>query len=133
MDLANLTPTSDTIEVILVHPNTLEPLLNDDSENEMSITVYAPHSKEYKACLHEQTDKRLKQAQKSRKVQVTAAELEDASVDLLARVTKEWDITFNGECPKLTVAKAKELYTAAFWVKAQLEEAINDSLDFTAA
>lgn len=133
MDLANLTPKSDTIEVILVHPNTFEPLLNDDTDTEMSITVYAPHSKEYKACLHEQTDKRLKQVQKTRKNQVTAADLEQASIDLLAQVTKEWDITFNGECPKLTVAKAKEIYSAAFWVKQQLEEAINDTLDFTAA
>lgn len=133
MDLANLTPKSDTIEVILVHPNTFEPLLNDDTDTEMSITVYAPHSKEYKACLHEQTDKRLKQVQKTRKNQVTAADLEQASIDLLAQVTKEWDITFNGECPKLTVTKAKEIYSAAFWVKQQLEEAINDTLDFTAA
>ena len=59
MDLKNLTPASDTIEVILVHPNTLEPLMNEGSDNEMSITLYAPHSKEYKKLVHEQTDKRL--------------------------------------------------------------------------
>ena len=49
---------SDTLDVVLVHPSTLEPLLNDD-KSEMTITMYAPHSKEYKAAVHIQTNKRL--------------------------------------------------------------------------
>ncbi len=68
MDLKNLTPTSDTIEVILVHPNTLEPLMNEGTKKrEMSITLHAPHSKEYKKLVHEQTDKRLAQILNERK------------------------------------------------------------------
>lgn len=133
MDLKNLTPASDTIEVILVHPNTLEPLMNEGSDNEMSITLYAPHSKEYKKLVHEQTDKRLAQMQKSKKVQVSAADLEKSSIDILAKATKEWDITYDGESPKLSVAKAKEIYSEYFWIKDQLEEAINETLDFTQA
>ena len=133
MDLKNLTPASDTIEVILVHPNTLEPLMNEGSDNEMSITLYAPHSKEYKKLVHEQTDKRLAAMQKSKKVQVSAADLERSSIDILAKATKEWDITYDGESPKLTVPKAREIYTEYFWIKDQLEEAINDTLDFTQA
>ena len=133
MDLKNLTPTSDTIEVILVHPNTLEPLMNEGSDNEMSITLYAPHSKEYKKLVHEQTDKRLAQMQKSKKMQLSAADLEKSSIDILAKATKEWDITYDGESPKLSVAKAKEIYTEYFWIKDQLEEAINETLDFTQA
>ena len=133
MDSKNLTPASDTIEVILVHPNTLEPLMNEGSDNEMSITLYAPHSKEYKKLVHEQTDKRLAQMQKSKKVQVSAADLEKSSIDILAKATKEWDITYDGESPKLSVAKAKEIYSEYFWIKDQLEEAINETLDFTQA
>ncbi len=133
MDLKNLTPKSDTIEVILVHPNTLEPLMNEGSDNEMSITLYAPHSKEYKKLVHEQTDKRLAQMQKSKKVQISSAELERSSIDILAKATKEWDITYDGEAPKLSVPKAREIYTEYFWIKNQLEEAINDTLDFTQA
>jgi hypothetical protein len=133
MDLKNLTPKSDIIEVILVHPNTLEPLMNEGSDSEMSITLYAPHSKEYKKLMHEQTDKRLAQMQKSKKVQISAAELEKASIDVLAKATKEWDITYDGESPKLTVPKAREIYSEYFWIKNQLEEAINDTLDFTQA
>jgi hypothetical protein len=135
MDLKNLTPTSDTIEVILVHPNTLEPLMNEGlaKDREMTITLYAPHSKEYKKLVHEQTDKRLSQMQKSKKVQISAADLERSSIDILAKATKEWDITYDGESPKLTVPKAREIYTEYFWIKDQLEEAINDTLDFTKA
>jgi len=133
MDLKNLTPASDTIEVILVHPNTLEPLMKEGSDNEMSITLYAPHYKEYKKLVHEQTDKRLAAMQKSKKVQVSAADLERSSIDILAKATKEWDITYDGESPKLTVVKAREIYADCFWIKDQLEEAINDTLDFTQA
>ena len=133
MDLKNLTPKSDIIEVILVHPNTLEPLMNEGSDSEMSITLYAPHSKEYKKLMHEQTDKRLIAMQKSKKMQISAAELEKASIDILAKATKEWDITYDGESPKLTVPKAREIYSEYFWIKNQLEEAINETLDFTQA
>jgi hypothetical protein len=30
MDLMNLIPTTDAIEVVIKHPSTFEPLLNDD-------------------------------------------------------------------------------------------------------
>jgi DNA replication protein DnaC len=107
--------------------------MNEGSDNEMSITLYAPHSKEYKKLVHEQTDKRLASMQKSKKIQISAADLEKSSIDILAKATKEWDITYDGESPKLTVPKAREIYTEYFWIKDQLEEAINDTLDFTQA
>ena len=134
MDLKNLTPTSDTIEVILVHPKTLEPLMNEGTKKrEMSITLHAPHSPEYKKLVHEQTDKRLAQLQKSKRVQISASDIEKSSIDILAKATKEWDITYDGESPKLSVAKAREIYSECFWIKDQLEEAINETLDFTQA
>lgn len=134
MDLKNLTPASDTVEVILVHPNTLEPLMNEGTDREMTITLYAPHSKEYKKLMHEQADKRIEQMQKRGKTaSLKAADLEKATIEILAKATKEWDITFDGECPKLSVAKAREIYTEAFWLKDQLEEALSNTLDFTKA
>lgn len=133
MDLKNLKPKSETVEVILVHPNTLEPLMNDGSDTEMSITVYAPHSAEYKKVIHEQTDRRLQKIQKSKKVQLSSSELEEGAIDLLARVTKEWDISYDGVSPKLTVDKAKEIYSEFFWIRSQIEEAIEETLDFTMA
>ena len=125
MDLKDLTPKSDTVDVPIVHPATLEPLTNDD-KSPMTITMYAPHSKEYKAAVHAQTNKRLK----SKNLEVTAELLEETTLELLATATKEWNITFDGEQPKCTKAKAKSIYTEVFWLRDQIEGAISNSLDF---
>ena len=63
-------------------------------------------------------------------LEITAEELEDAGMELLAKTTKEWNITFGGEQPKFTVAKAKAIYSEVFWLREQIEEALNNSLDF---
>jgi hypothetical protein len=132
MDLMNLKPTSDTVEVKLVHPNTGDQLKNDD-KTDMTITVYASHSKEYKSAMHEQTNKRLKAMQGNKRLDFKSEEIEDATLTLLSRVTASWDITYGGEKPKLTVAKARELYDQVFWIKDQIEGSLADSLDFTKA
>lgn len=130
MDLKDLKPKSDTVEVEIVHPNTQDPLKNEDG-SVMTITMYAPHSKEYKAVVHEQTNKRLKQTAKTKKIDITAQELERNGLELLAKVTKTWNITYGGEQPKFSVDAAVDLYDEVFWIKDQIEEAISDSLDFT--
>lgn len=132
MDLKDLTPTSDTVDVSIVHPTTLEPLLNDNSDP-MVITMYAPHSKEYKAAVHEQTNKRLKQAQSKKKVDLTAEDIEDATLDLFAKTTKSWNITYDGEEPDFSVSKAKEIYSEVFWIRDQIDEAVSNSLNFKKA
>lgn len=129
MDLLDLTPKSDEIVVAIKHPATGEPLKNDN-ESEMTITIYAPHSKEYKKVLHEQTNKRLKKMQSKGDKDITAEEIEEATLEALAKTTKEWNITYGGEMPKLTVAKAREVYETVFWIRSQIEGAIEDSLDF---
>jgi len=132
MDLKDLTPTSDTVDVNIVHPTTLEPLLNDNSDP-MVITMYAPHSKEYKAAVHEQTNKRLKQAQSKKKVDLTAEDIEEATLDLFAKTTKSWNITYDGEEPNFSVSKAKEIYSEVFWIRDQIDEAMSNSLNFKKA
>jgi hypothetical protein len=132
MDLLDLTPKSDEIVVTLKHPSTGEVLKNDD-KSDMTITVYAPHSKEYKKVLHEMTNKRLKKMQGKGNKDITAEELEEVSLDSLAKTTKEWNITFNSEKPKLSLVKAREIYEKVFWIKAQIEEASEEALGFMKA
>jgi len=132
MDLLDLTPKSDEIVVTIKHPATGEVLKNED-KSDMTITIHAPHSKEYKKVIHEVTNKRLKKMQQKGKNEITAEEIEEATLDTLSKTTKEWNITYGGEVPKLTVAKAKEIYDSVFWIKAQIEEAIESSLDFMKA
>jgi hypothetical protein len=132
MDLMDLKPTSDTVDVLLKHPTTFEPLTNEDG-SQMIITLSAPHSKDYKSAVHEQTNKRLKQSQAKKKVDFTSEDLEESTLTLLAKVTKSWKITYGGVKPQLTIPKAKEVYAEVFWIKDQIEEAVADSLDFTKA
>lgn len=137
MDLKDLIPTTDTITVTVKHPSTYEPLKNEDG-SDMTITLYAPHTKEFKAAAYAQTNKRLKQAQTNKgKRQVntsfefTAEDLEESSVQLLAETTKEWNITFDGEQPEFSVNTAKQLYSEVFWIKGQLDEETQEYDAFT--
>ena len=132
MDLMNLKPTSDTVEVKLVHPNTGDTLKNDD-KTDMTITVHASHSKEYKTALHEQTNKRLKSMQNGKNQDITAQDMEQSTLEVLSKITCSWNITYDKKSPKLSVSKAKDLYDEVFWIKDQIEEAIANSLDFTKA
>lgn len=131
MDLMDLKPKSDTVEVTIKHPNTLEPLTNEDG-SEMTVVLHAQHSKEYRGVMHEQQDRRIKLMQKKgATTNYSAADIERDAIELLSKCTKEWNITYGGETPKLTPAKAKEVYTEVFWLRSQVEEALTESLDFT--
>lgn len=125
MDLSKLIPTDDTITVSLKHPITDEPLTKDDGK-EMTITVYAPHSAQYKAAVHEQTNKRIQKAAKGKKVTFTAEDIESATLELLAKTTKEWSIQLNGKSPKFSVDEAFDLYAKLPWLKNQVVEAQED-------
>lgn len=125
MDLNNLIPTDDTIVVEIKHPVTDEPLLKDDGKV-MTITVFAPHSSQYKSAVHEQTNKRIQKAAKGKKITFTAEEIENATLELLAKTTKDWNIQLNGKSPKFSVGEAMDLYGKLPWLKAQVLEAQED-------
>ena len=125
MDLQSLIPTDDTIVVELKHPVT-EELLTKDDGNPMTITVYAPHSSVYKSQMHEQTNKRIQKASKGKKVTFTAEELENTTLELLAKTTKDWSIQLNGKSPKYSVGEAMDLYAKLPWLKQQVMDAQED-------
>lgn len=131
-DLADLKPKSDVVEVELVHPATMEPLTKNDG-SVMTVVVYAPHSKEYKAALHEQTNKRIQKSSKGKRVTFTAEDIEQATLELLAKTTKSWDVVIGGKTPELSVPNAVDFYRDFPWVREQVEEAVNDSASFLKA
>ena len=129
-DLSNFIPTSDTITVLLKNPTTDEYIKKDDG-TEMSITVYATHSKEYKAAMHEQTNKRIAKAQKLKKNMTFSAEdIETATIEILAKTTKDWDVQFNKKSLKFSVAEAISLYEKLPFVREQVAEAQEDYTSF---
>ncbi len=133
MDLKDFAPKSDEVEVVVKHPVNGEPLTNKDG-SDMVIVLHAPHSKAYKEAMYEQTNKRLKTAQASNgNINLDAKDLDKASLELLSKATKSWNITYDDKQPKLTVAKAKDIYDELFWLKPQIEEALNNTEVFTKA
>jgi hypothetical protein len=128
-DLSDLKPKSDTITVDLLHPGTGDPLASEKSK--MQIILYAPHTKEYKQVVHEQQNKRLERLRSKKKNFVSAEDIENLALEMVVKVTKEWDILLNGEVPKLTVDKVKEIYTEYPFIVEQINEAIDDYNSFT--
>lgn len=133
MDLKNFVPQSETITVELLSPMAPYEVIKNPDGSPMTIELYATHSKFYRSEMHEQTNKRIKQMSKKRNTStdITAQELESAGINLLAKMTKSWNITYGDEVPKLTVEKAEEIYTEVFWIRSQLEEALSEDLGFT--
>ena len=130
MDLKDLAPKADTLEVILKHPLTGEALMNDGRDEEMTVTIWLPHTKEYKKALYELTDSNLKLAEQDPEKVRKASYLANASLELVSKVTKEWDITLDGGCPKFALAKVKEVYENYPWIKKQVEKAVEDHQNF---
>ena len=128
MDLSKIVPKSDVITVTLLYPGT-DTVLENDDKTPMTITLYAPHTKEYKAVVYEQANKRIKDQKK----EFTVQDYENSSLDLLVGITKEWDITYGGEKPKLNKKKAREVYSseAGFWIIDQLQGGLNSFEAFT--
>ena len=131
MDLTDFKPKSDTVEVILRNPSTLEPLTHDDGK-EFSITVAAQHTKEFKDSQQVNMDLWLNISEKSKKKKnPTLSQMEKATSEHLARITLDWDLLYNKEKPKLSLKKAEEIYSELPWIRDQIQEAIDDSVDFT--
>lgn len=130
MDLSEIVPHSDEIVVTLKYPNTDNVIENDD-KTPMTITLYAPHTKEYKSVVYEQANKRIKEGKQEFSIEAW----EESSTDLLTKITKSWNITFGGSKPKMSEKKAREVYTskAGFWIAEQLQEGLNKFEAFTPA
>lgn len=124
-DLTNYIPKEDTLVVPLEFKG--DTLKNDDG-SDMTITVYGPWTKKYRSSGFNLASKRLRSKKDSE--EITYEEFNSASIELLAEVTHDWDITYGGEKPKFSVEKAKEVYEHIFWIKPLLEGAINESGDF---
>jgi len=129
-DLSAIVPEKDTIEVILKHPATGETLTNDDG-SEMTVTVYAPHTKAYRKANYDRANNFIKQRGKGDQIDMTFEDMEEISVSLLVDIVADWDITYDGKKPKFTKAKGKEVFNHIYWIKDQIDQAIGEAQVFT--
>jgi hypothetical protein len=123
MDLSKLVPKEDTYTLEVMHPVTDEPLVKDDGAV-MTLTVYLPHSAQYKSVVHDQTQKRLNKMSRGKKgMTFTPDEFEQMTLDLVVKTVKDWNIQVEGKSPKFTEAAARELFIKLPWLKDQVTEA----------
>jgi hypothetical protein len=131
MDLGNIKPKSDVVVIELKHPSTGEVLTNDEDNSPMTITVCAPHTKEYKGRIFRMSQERLKKSAVAKSEDMDFEDIYSFSVDFLVDMTSDWNITFNGKSPKFDKKIAKDLYDNYVWVKEQVEFELNSFDAFT--
>ena len=131
MDISNFIPTVDTVDVEIKSPVDQSVMKNEDG-TPMTITMYLPHSKEYKAVRHDQTNRRIQASQKKGGNKVTAQEIEAETIELLVKTTAGWDVTYKGKHLKEFDPKvAKEMYELATFISEQLFEGVAEAEVFT--
>lgn len=128
MDLSNFAITTDTVTVEIKHPITDEVLYKDDGDA-MTITAFLPHAKEYKAVIHAQANVRIQKAQKGKSI-YTSEDIEEATLDLLIKTIKDWDIQLDGKEPKFSPDIAREVLDKFPWLRMQVIKAQDDYTSF---
>jgi hypothetical protein len=141
-DLSDFIPTEDTEDTIvveLVNPTNGKPLYNED-DTPMTITVYKRESGVYNYALRKVVNDKIALAKSEAEEEVSEEELfikgyefsEDSILDLFAKTTKDWNLTFGGEKPKFSFEVARKVYKAQF-IRDQVDEAFSKDSDFSKA
>jgi len=128
MDLKDLKPKEDSVEITLHHPVSGEVLLNDDDDSPMTISVISSLSKKYKERLFEMSRSSMKKEVFSGD-EPGFNELYEFSVDFLADMTTGWNITLMGKSPEYSKDAAKELYSDYAWVKEQVDAGVSNAVN----
>lgn len=127
MDLLDFTPKTDDIVIELTFNDMV--IKNEDG-SAMTWTIMAPYSEEAKKIVHEMTDTRIDKAAKSKTTRLKSAEVEEITIEGLAKTTRNWNITWDGKQPKFSVKLAAEILSKAPWIRILIEEARQNNLDF---
>lgn len=116
-----------TAELHLIHPGSGKALYNDDG-TPMTITLAGEHSDEYRAVTRRWQNETLRRPNR----QLTADQLEERGLDLLAAVTKEWHITLDEGLTPFSTLAARDLYAdrQLAWIKRQVEAFVYEASNF---
>jgi hypothetical protein len=130
-DLAALAFSSDPVEMQILHPTTNE-VLTTDSGEEMALLLVGLDSDECRKADREITNRRLRnQTMGSRKVKISAEEIESESFDkTCACVVGFKNVVVNGVEIEFSKKNVKDLFTTLPWLKRQAEDFIYDQSNF---
>lgn len=132
MDIGNFTVV-DTVTVVLVNPNNGDILKNDSDDSEMTITLAGRETNEYRKAQFEMRREIMKKysGDKDANFDEAFSEVEEKTYRLMALITKEWNITYNGGCPELSYETALEFYQKNHWVVQQIDFQMSKRANFT--
>lgn len=116
---------SDTGNIEIVHPVTGEDLIAEDGTN-MSVTVYSPHSKEFRAAKDAMLDSQI--GTKGIK-KLSSAQMERAKITMLKAITVSFNGVDFGDGP-LEISKAVQEYKTHGWFRDQVDTGAGDNANF---
>lgn len=131
MDLDNFSiPEDDSgVDMELENPKTGEPLLHDDG-SKLTVRLVGQDSPEFIAIKHKLANRRMKKMRPG-KTAFTAEEVEADSLEILVAITKGWvGIVWKGQELPFSAANVRMLYTAAPWLREQVDRFTNDRANF---
>lgn len=129
MDLTklNVTAASESgTKMEVLHPTTGVP-------TGVTITLVGIDSKIYQDAQHKINNKRMKSSFRRAGVrfQVTSEEIEQETIELLARCTLDWeDVDWGGKSLPFTYENAKMIYSELAWLREQCAAFIEDRGNF---
>lgn len=135
MDLKQLDTTSKSDAgaiMALRHPVTGAPLFDEESKEEVTITLLGVDSKKYQQTQHASATERLNRSVgKGGRVKLSTEQIANDSITLLVKATLGWDhVQEGGEELDFSVANARHIYEAYPWIRDQAEMFIEDRANF---
>jgi len=112
------------------HPVTGDPLMDEKTQEPMTITLVGQDSKEFTASRHRLMTRKLQTKRGFRNV-LKAEELDEDAMNLLVAATKAWSgVQFQGKYPECTPENIKQVYEALPWLREQVSEFVSDRANF---
>lgn len=126
-DLANFDLTvlaNEGAEIELKHP------VNGEGIGSF-ISIIGTDSDTYQSAIAALRNKRIEAAKNAKTVNMTAEDIDEQNIDLLAACTTGFrDLILDGETVVFSVANAKKIYTRFKWIRDQIDNEIGDRSNF---
>jgi hypothetical protein len=130
MDLATLDASTEGAIMTVRHPATDEVLL-DDKGNPITITLVGIDHPTYRKAQRQALDRRLAKGNRSK---LTAAGIEEDSIDVAVRCTTAWSgITVDGKALPCSAENARTVYKRLPWLFEQVDKFVGDRANFLKA
>lgn len=138
MDLGKV--VANKLAVIkLYHPATGDILETSEKEpKEMTISLFASHTKEYKAASRKLAKVMKKKFGHVKMHDLTEDQMNDIdseTADFLADITEDFHLYMNGELVKFSKAEALKIYSDEqyYWIRDQVQDGLKDARNFMMA